>query len=268
VKSKAWKNIKQTNYSRKAAIKLLLTVLVLVLTVPVFGGEKTFINRIFFEDFIGIGKTIAENPVQSLVIAGSTALAGGIIFANDRRIADEMKKSNAFNDFVFNNANYLGDGVFVMAANSFLFLGGQREKQAGQLVIESILVAGAVNVCLKAGIGRKRPSSAADPYQFTPFTFADLSMPSGHSLVAFSWATILGDTYDIGWLTYPVAGLVAWARVYKSAHWPSDVLAGGVIGVVTAKILRASRDMENENLSMEIRYSDSGTQCIGVNIAL
>jgi len=230
--------------------------------------DKTFINRIFFDDFADLGRTIEENPGQSLIITGSTLLAGAIIMANDSKIAGAMKQRNDFNNTLFDTANYFGDGVYMLAANSFLFLGGQREKKAAQLVVESILVSGAIEQVLKTGIGRVRPSDTSDPYRFTPFSFSNQSMPSGHSAVAFSWATILGDTYNIGWLTYPAAGLVAWARVYKSAHWPSDVLIGSVIGTVTAKILKASRDREDENVQAEVKFSGLDTPCLGVSIRL
>jgi membrane-associated phospholipid phosphatase len=248
--------------------KTVLIALILCAATGAAAAEKTFINRIFFDDFADFGRTIAENPAQSLIIAGSTLLAGAVIMVNDAKIAGAMKQRNDFNNILFDTANYFGDGVCVLAADSFLFLGGQREKKAAQLVIESILVSGAITQVLKTGIGRIRPSDTGDPYQFKPFSFSNQSMPSGHTAVAFSWATILGDTYNIGWLTYPAAGLVAWARVYKSAHWPSDVLIGGVIGTVTAKILKASRDKEDENVKVEIKYSELSTPCLGINIKL
>jgi undecaprenyl-diphosphatase len=245
-----------------------LIAAVLVLFSVTAAAERTFLNRIFFDDFADLGRTIAENPGQSLIITGSTLLAGALIMAYDAKIADALKQRNDFNNALFDTANYFGDGVCVLAADSFLFLGGQREKKAAQLVIESILVSGAITQVIKICAGRVRPSGTGDPYQFTPFSFSNQSIPSGHTAVAFSWATILGDTYNIGWLTYPAAGLVAWARVYKSAHWPSDVLIGGVIGTVCAKILKASRDKEDGNIQMEIRYSELNTPFLGVNIKI
>jgi membrane-associated phospholipid phosphatase len=265
-----WKKKRSKGGRRRAEGKTItiLAFLVFCMTASAGAADKTFINRIFFDDFGDIGRTIVENPVQSSIIAGSVLIAGGLVFALDRDISGKMKQANDFNNTVFDAANYLGDGVFVLAANSFLFLGGQKEKNTAQLVIESVLVSGAITQVVKIGLGRTRPSGTADPYQFLPFSFSNQSMPSGHSSVAFSWAAIIGDTYDIGWLTYTVAGLVAWARVYKNAHWPSDVLIGGAIGVVTAKILKAARDKENENIKMEIKYSELNTPCLGVNIGL
>jgi membrane-associated phospholipid phosphatase len=219
----------------------------------------------FFGDFCDIGGAIAEDPLRASVITGSVLLAGGLIYAFDRDISSVMKQKNGFNDAVFDVTNYFGDGLYVLAADSFLFLGGRREKKAAQLVIESVLVSGALNYAIKAAAGRGRPSETVDPYFFRPFNISNSwqSMPSGHSCTAFAWATVIGDTYEIGWLTYPLAGLTAWARVYKNAHWPSDTLLGGAIGVITAKILMAAREKESEEGGLEIRYSGAGTPLLG-----
>ncbi len=230
-------------------------------------AEKTFLNRLFFDDFVCIGRTIAENPVQSSIIAGSTLLAGWIIYANDKRIADEMKiyRGDVF-DVILDTANIGGDGVTMMAANSLLFLGGAREKKAARLSLESILISGVIVNVIKTALGRLRPWDSRDPYMFKPFSFSNLSMPSGHSSTAFSWATIIGDTYDIGYITYPVAALVAWARVYRSAHWPSDVLIGGVLGTVTAKILIS--EPEDETTGYAVKITDFGTPMLCLNIKM
>ena len=64
---------------------------------------------------------------------------------------------------------------------------------------------------------------------------SNASFPSGHTAVAFSMATILGESYDIKWLTYPVAALVGLSRIEQNAHWPSDLLAGAIIGHTEAR---------------------------------
>ncbi len=60
------------------------------------------------------------------------------------------------------------------------------------------------------------------------------SFPSGHAIAAFSIATVFADRHRrhrwVPWVAYGFAGLVGFSRVTQSAHFPSDVFAGAVLG--------------------------------------
>lgn len=62
------------------------------------------------------------------------------------------------------------------------------------------------------------------------------SFPSGHALFFFAFAAIIGH-YDKkwGWFFYSVAILMGIARVCVGVHYPSDIIVGAVIGILTAK---------------------------------
>ena len=61
------------------------------------------------------------------------------------------------------------------------------------------------------------------------------SFPSGHSALVFSVATALNLVYRnrLGFL-YIVAAYLAVTRIYVGAHFPSDVLAGALAGILGA----------------------------------
>jgi len=61
------------------------------------------------------------------------------------------------------------------------------------------------------------------------------SFPSGHTLHAVS-LTVLATVHfpALGWVLVPFASLVAASRVVLGLHYPSDVLAGGLLGAVLA----------------------------------
>ena len=61
------------------------------------------------------------------------------------------------------------------------------------------------------------------------------SFPSGHTLHAVSF-TVLATAYfpALGWVLVPFASLVAASRVVLGLHYPTDVLAGALLGTMLA----------------------------------
>ena len=61
------------------------------------------------------------------------------------------------------------------------------------------------------------------------------SFPSSHAGNCFALATVVWLFYRRwGWLAFVPASLVALSRMYVGVHWPTDVLAGSLIGVLCA----------------------------------
>lgn len=99
-----------------------------------------------------------------------------------------------------------------------------------------------ISYALKDFFGRARPQFVASGtyYSFTSF-------PSGHALLAAATYLTLGSIVAelmtrnrlkafVLLLALFLAVLVGFTRVYLGVHWPSDVLAGWVIGAVWAMI--------------------------------
>jgi membrane-associated phospholipid phosphatase len=63
------------------------------------------------------------------------------------------------------------------------------------------------------------------------------SFPSGHTSSAFCSATSLALRYHKWYVITPAyifAASVGWARMYQGVHYPSDVLAGALVGACSA----------------------------------
>lgn len=102
---------------------------------------------------------------------------------------------------------------------------------------------GLVVTVVKRLIGRARPYTweTGGAFHFNPFgwnvDFA--SLPSGHGTTAFAAAFAIGALYPrLRVALWTLAGIVALSRVAVSAHYPSDVLAGALIGTLGALVVR------------------------------
>lgn len=68
------------------------------------------------------------------------------------------------------------------------------------------------------------------------------SMPSSHTSAAFAMATCLAIVYPrVRGLVFSLACVVGFSRVMYGSHWPSDVLAGAVLGYWVARIVMGMR---------------------------
>jgi membrane-associated phospholipid phosphatase len=95
-----------------------------------------------------------------------------------------------------------------------------------------------VTPLLKRIFGRARPIQNEGSHSFHPLDKHFESFPSGHATNAFAFATAVAGHYD-GWvvptIVYTIASGVAVSRVNDHVHFPSDVLAGALIGRGIAK---------------------------------
>ena len=88
---------------------------------------------------------------------------------------------------------------------------------------------------LKNGIKRHRPCEVLSGVHQRISPSDRFSFPSGHTAAAFVIATLIAHFFPI--LTVPVsiwAMLVGVSRIYLGVHYPTDILAGLVIGIICA----------------------------------
>ena len=141
----------------------------------------------------------------------------------------------------------LGQGVVIGGVFALLGLVGWRLKrdrlrEMGIRGVVAMAAVGAVSQLLKHLIGRPRPRFAhADEFLLSPSLASGLdSFPSGHAINAFGAAAV------VAWFApvlrvpaYVVAGLVGLSRIVRGSHFPTDVFAGAVLGVLIGSLAAA-----------------------------
>jgi undecaprenyl-diphosphatase len=107
----------------------------------------------------------------------------------------------------------------------------------------AIAVPGLFVNAVKQIIGRARPfvGGTADPYLFSPFHWgaAYASLPSGHAATAFSVLVAFGTLWPRARTVLLIyALLICTSRVVVTAHHPTDVVAGALVGMVGVLLVR------------------------------
>ncbi|HHX41162.1 MAG TPA: phosphatase PAP2 family protein [Armatimonadetes bacterium] len=141
-------------------------------------------------------------------------------------------------DLVMLVLTQLGLGSIQVGLLALLYLlGGPAGRHAARVCFIAFLAGGVAAQILKLGVDRVRPALVVDGCHFVGEVLRYHSFPSGHTTTSFALAVVISRYYR-RWaaLVFVLAAGVGLSRVYVGVHFPGDVLAGAVIGIVTAII--------------------------------
>ena len=112
-------------------------------------------------------------------------------------------------------------GVLILATT---FTDNQRYRAFAFSLGQAWILNYALTEAIKAAVNRTRPDGA-DNHSF----------PSGHTSSSFAWASVAAHYYGktVGIPSYIVATLIAVSRVERGKHFPSDVVFGATIGLIS-----------------------------------
>jgi membrane-associated phospholipid phosphatase len=193
---------------------------------------------------------------------GRYAVGAALLLPLDKAIAHAFERPSVQGQTgVGNVLSVIGDvgdpGALLLSAGTYA-VGRLTHRpglaDAGLHATEAVLLSGVVTNVLKGVIGRARPYTVQGdrPFVFHPGAHEGYTaFPSGHTTVAFaaasafsrelarsSWAT--AHPTAAAWsapLLYGGAALVGVSRMYKDAHWASDVVMAAGIGTVTGRLI-------------------------------
>lgn len=126
--------------------------------------------------------------------------------------------------------------LFFIAIASPLFLTDWRKG----LVVIALGVFGfiAADNCadiMKNLIALPRPCHEIEHVRLLVACRKSFSLPSNHAATSFAVASIVGYLYRKAAIpAFILAVLIAFSRIYIGVHYPADVLAGAVLGIIIA----------------------------------
>jgi membrane-associated phospholipid phosphatase len=188
-----------------------------------------------------------QNWIPCAAVLGTTA---GLI-ALDPVEGSYFRRSSTFNGFnnVFSgNATAIGTVVAPVSLYAVGLIRKDSKMQrtalfAGEAVADSEILA----TVLKGATKRLRPADIKPGGNYSDSWFessgspllAKGSFPSGHTIAAFSVATVVARRYRnhkwIPYAAYGMAALVGFSRLSLSAHFLSDVFVGGALGYAISR---------------------------------
>jgi undecaprenyl-diphosphatase len=135
--------------------------------------------------------------------------------------------------FLFRAVSRLGDGIVWYTLLGILpLIGGHDGFLIAAQMALTALVGLAVYKIMKHVMARERPYiNHTGKIECALPPLDRYSFPSGHTLHAVSFSVILCSYLpELAWVLVPFAVLIALSRMVLGLHYPTDVLAGALIG--------------------------------------
>lgn len=144
---------------------------------------------------------------------------------------EDLPSDNFFR-FISNSEPYVTFAIPIGMTATGYFSHDNKLMRNGITTLSAVAVTGGITVALKYSVNRKRPY-VTYPDIMKKSKAGSPSFPSGHTSGAFAIATSISLAYPRWYVIAPSclwAGTVGYSRMDLGVHYPSDVLAGALIG--------------------------------------
>ena len=156
------------------------------------------------------------------------------------RHAERWLVEHRFADWLWEGLSRIGMFGAVWLAIAAVLAVARRRPSTALWTLAAYLTATLTASALQAAIGRERPRLPT--LVARPSTH---SFPSGHATTSFACAALLATVEPrLRVPLYVLAALIAFSRLEVGVHFPLDVLAGTVLGLVLGGAVRALRRRE------------------------
>ncbi len=146
---------------------------------------------------------------------------------------------NPFLDKIMAFITNIGNLGAIWFAIAIVLIAIKKYRKYGFLMLVAILITCVIGSCfLKPLTARPRPFTFYPEVEILVSKPKSFSFPSGHTFIAFASAVVLTYmNYKVGIAAFVLAIAIAFSRLYFFVHFPSDVLAGALLGTIVALIV-------------------------------
>ncbi len=183
----------------------------------------------------GLLLALAFVVVDYAVFTGALASPDAGLF----KLINEGNRPPALDDAMVLLTDYGRELVWGAATVGLLIFGYGRKRRLGVLILVLIAVLAPLGTAVKDLQSRDRPYDVVQGARLIVAPESDSSFPSGHTLIV-SGGAVLALIYLRKELSVPLtveASLVSLSRIYVGVHYPTDVLAGALLGASIAFLL-------------------------------
>ena len=143
------------------------------------------------------------------------------------------KIKNRFLDAFMYRITNLGGATFIITFTiGLIIFGNANWRYIGVEALLALAIGQLIVVSLKILLNRERPYNILEHLNTFGIELRDYSFPSGHTSASFSLATTIAlNMSNLSILVYSLAFIIGISRIYLGVHYPTDVLAGMVVGL-------------------------------------
>lgn len=219
-------------------------------TIGVIKPERVRLNKAYLKSYYSDGRGVLLAPLnwekKEWITFGAFAATSLALYQADHEIYQFIHRNKSITgDWVSSNLlEPIGRGVYTLPLlGLFYAIGAGADSERAEnialtgikaMIISQVYVQVAKNLFHRQRPYQNKPVNAR--LWDGPFVWKKkhTSFPSGHSVSAWSVATVFALAYNekkgVGMISYGLASLTALSRINDNKHWASDVFVGSAVG--------------------------------------
>lgn len=132
-------------------------------------------------------------------------------------------------------------GICILSVLVLKYLKKDEYLKIAKMCLYALIIAGIIAAALKLMVHEPRPFTVLDNVRQLVVPTEPNSFPSGHTASTWSIVTVLVKTLNnhriIVCLLILFGFMIAFSRVYSGVHYPMDVVAGAVVGILSGIVV-------------------------------